>query len=173
MKNKHPYVTWAEKTIETFIKENKKIEPEEELNNELFLIKRGCFVSIHGENDSLRGCIGTIEPVEINLAYEIRNNALSAAFHDPRFPPIRDHEISFLNITVDVLSKPEIINSYTELNPKKYGVIISKGYRKGLLLPNLPGVDSVEKQIQIAKNKAGLFECDDVDIYRFLSERYY
>ena len=115
------------------------------------------FVSLH-KDGRLRGCIGTIEPVRGCIAEEIIENAISAATRDPRFPPVQENELDALEISVDVLSSPEKINSKDELDVKRYGVIVSKGRRRGLLLPNLDGVDTVDRQVAIALQKAGLSE---------------
>ncbi len=136
-----------------------------------------CFVSIHMQDnsDSLRGCIGTIEPCYKNLFKEIISNAISASSKDYRFSPLSIDELENIKISVDVLTKPEKINSIEQLNVKKYGIIVSDGqYKKGVLLPNLDSVDTVEKQINIVKQKAGIYKLnnDELDIYRFLSTRY-
>ena len=128
---------------------------------------RGAFVSIH-ENGDLRGCIGTIAPVQKALYLEIIANAISASTRDPRFPPITVKELPDLEISVDVLGEAEEIPSEDYLDVKRYGVIVSKGRRRGLLLPDLEGVDNVETQVAIAKMKAGIREEDtDVVLERF------
>ncbi|HEX3047831.1 MAG TPA: AmmeMemoRadiSam system protein A, partial [Bacillota bacterium] len=131
----------------------------------------GTFVSIkkHGE---LRGCIGTTEPTQGNVIGEVRENAISAATKDPRFDPITEDELADLVYNVDLLKPPEPIISSSELDPLKYGVIVSKGYRRGLLLPNLEGVETVEQQISIAKQKAGIGTAESVDLERFEVVRY-
>lgn len=136
--------------------------------------RKGCFVSIH-EKGELRGCIGTIMPVRESLFIEIMENGIAAATQDSRFMPLTEEELDKIDISVDVLSEPEKINSLAELDHKKYGVIVAKGMRKGVLLPNLEGVDSWEEQLTIAKSKAGLssFSNSEIEIYRFCSERYY
>ncbi|HEX2953307.1 MAG TPA: AmmeMemoRadiSam system protein A [Bacillota bacterium] len=134
--------------------------------------RAGVFVSIkkHGE---LRGCIGTIEPVQKNVESEIRANAVSAAFRDPRFNPIDEDELDDLVYSVDLLNPPEPIDDISDLDPNRYGVIVSRGGRSGLLLPNLEGIDSAEEQVAIAKRKAGIATDEDVDLQRFTVERYY
>ena len=122
---------------------------------ELLGRRAGTFVSIH-KNGSLRGCIGTISPTCSCIAEEIARNAVSASTQDPRFPAIRPEELDDLEISVDVLGETEHISSPDELDVKRYGVIVTKGIRRGLLLPNLDGVDTVEDQIDIALRKAGL-----------------
>lgn len=135
-----------------------------------------CFVSIHLDDGSLRGCIGTIQPKEENLYLEIISNAVAAATHDTRFTKIKPEELGGLEISVDVLSKPWLVKSIDELDPKKLGVIVSDGnYSRGVLLPDIEGVDTVEHQISIAKRKAGLanFETSALKVYAFTSTRYY
>jgi AmmeMemoRadiSam system protein A len=131
----------------------------------------GVFVSIkkHGE---LRGCIGTIEPSRPNVEDEIRANAISAAFHDPRFDPICEEELGDLVYSVDILMPAEPISGLEELNPKTYGVIVRQGGRTGLLLPDLDGVESAEVQVEIARRKAGIRPEEEVELYRFRVDRY-
>ena len=125
------------------------------------------FVSLH-KDGMLRGCIGTIQAVKRNIAEEIVENGISAATKDPRFSPVRPEELEALEISVDVLGKPEMIRSKEELDVKRYGVIVTKGFRRGLLLPNLDGVDTVEQQLSIALRKAGLSEREkDFEMERF------
>jgi AmmeMemoRadiSam system protein A len=133
--------------------------------------KAGVFVSIH-KGEDLRGCIGTIGPTEENIAKEIVQNAVSAATKDPRFPPVSPDELNELNYKVDVLTEPEPIQSPDQLDPKKYGVIVEAGWRRGLLLPDLEGVDSVDYQIEICRAKAGIGQKEPVKLYRFEVKRY-
>ncbi|MEZ5082000.1 MAG: AmmeMemoRadiSam system protein A [Bacteroidales bacterium] len=138
--------------------------------------RRGCFVSLHLKDGSLRGCIGTIEPVEKNLLNEIKRNALSAAFRDSRFEPLREDEFGDLEISVDVLSVPEQIESPNDLDPAIYGVIVSDGsYHRAVLLPFIEGIDTVEKQLNVVKRKAGLERksWDELTIFRFTTKRYH
>ena len=123
-------------------------------------------MSIH-KHGRLRGCIGTILPVTESLAKEIIDNAVSAAVRDPRFDPVRPDELPWLELSVDVLEAPEPIGSPAELDVKRYGVIVTNGRRKGLLLPDLEGVDTVEDQIAIAKRKAGIGPNEPVELERF------
>ncbi|HHU12122.1 MAG TPA: AmmeMemoRadiSam system protein A [Clostridiaceae bacterium] len=131
----------------------------------------GCFVTLH-KHGALRGCIGTIEPVRANLAAEIFDNARSAALRDPRFEPVRPAELADLTISVDVLGEPEKIKSPSELDVKRYGVIVSSGHYRGLLLPNLDGIDTVEEQIEIARQKAGIPRGMPYELSRFEVCRY-
>ena len=140
---------------------------------ELLYRQAGVFVSIH-KNGSLRGCIGTISPTCSSIAREIAQNAVSASTKDPRFSAIRPSELDELEITVDVLGETEKISSPDQLDVKRYGVIVSKGRRRGLLLPNLDGVDTVEEQIGIALQKAGLdTDEENYELERFEVVRHY
>lgn len=133
---------------------------------------KSCFVSIKTKNGDLRGCIGTLSPVQESLDKEIIANAVSASTRDPRFPPMTKDELSNVVFSVDILSEAEPIESITQLNPKMYGVIVSKGYRRGVLLPDLEGIDTAEQQVQIAAMKAGLYDLDGVKLERFTVTRY-
>ncbi len=161
------YVRLARNTIENYIKDRKIISVPDSLPPEMLTEKAGAFVSLHIDGD-LRGCIGTISPVADCVAEEIISNAISASTRDPRFSPVRPEELPFLEYSVDVLKEPEKISSPDELDVKKYGVIVTKGMRRGLLLPNLDGVDTISEQISIAKQKAGIsVSDDDVELERF------
>ena len=119
------------------------------------------------EEGQLRGCIGTIQAVQPSIAEEIIRNAISASTEDPRFQPIQAKELDKLAISVDVLGSMEEIDSPGQLDAKRYGVVVTKGRRRGLLLPNLEGVDTVEEQIAIAKQKAGIGYGEEVRLERF------
>ena len=134
--------------------------------------KAGVFVSLH-KGDSLRGCIGTFMPTRDNLALEIIQNAISAAQEDPRFPPVRKEELRDLDISVDVLFPPEKVDGIEELDAKKYGVIVKAGYKRGLLLPDLDGVDTPAQQIQICRMKGGIGEKEPVELFRFEVKRHH
>ncbi len=134
--------------------------------------QRACFVSIKKKNGELRGCIGTLSPFHASLDMEIIANAVSSSTRDPRFPPMTKDELDGVIFSVDVLSEPETIKGIEQLDPKKYGVIVSKGYRRGVLLPDLEGVDTSEQQVQIAAMKAGLYDLDGIMLERFTVERY-
>ena len=162
-----PYVQLARKTVENYILHRVMIEVPEDLPSELYTRRAGAFVSIH-EHGKLRGCIGTIAPVQDSLAQEIIANAVSASTRDPRFDAIRADELPWLEISVDVLGEAEPVSSAAELDVRRYGVIVTKGRKRGLLLPDLDGVDTVEQQIAIAKSKAGIAEWDKkVELQRF------
>jgi len=131
----------------------------------------GVFVSLK-KSGSLRGCIGTVYPTRGNLAEEIAANAVSAARNDPRFPPVNREELPDLSISVDILSAMERIRKISELDPKKYGVLVRSGSRSGLLLPDLEGVNTVDDQLAIVRKKAGIASGEPVELYRFTVTRY-
>jgi len=162
----------ARQTIEAFVREKKVISAPEKLS-ELLNQRAACFVSIKTLDGDLRGCIGTIEPEKNTLAEELIANAISAATRDPRFPPVRADELSNLNYSVDVLLQPELVR-LEDLDPNVYGVIVEdlNGVRRGLLLPNLEGIDTAAKQVEIASRKAGIPPGTEVKLWRFRSERY-
>ena len=172
--NSSPYVRLAHATIEKYVRTHGRLnlnEYEGELPPEALNDKAGAFVSIH-KNGMLRGCIGTIGPVEDSIAEEIISNGISAVSRDPRFQPVREDELGLLEINVDVLGKPEYIDGPDQLDVKRYGVIVSCGSRRGLLLPDLEGIDTVEDQINIAMRKGGITPSDDYRLQRFEVVRY-
>jgi len=164
------FVALARETIEEYVNLGRvktapsPIPPEMEM-------RAGAFVSLH-RFGRLRGCIGTIEPCQPNLAMEVIHNAISASTQDPRFEPVTEDELEDLTISVDVLSRPEPVAALDELDPKKYGVIVESGWRKGLLLPDLEGVDTVEEQVGIAMQKAGIRVGEPIQLYRFQVTRH-
>ena len=160
------YVKLAKKTIFEYIKNHNTIEVPNDLSKELLEEKHGVFVSIH-KFDHLRGCIGTILPVTENVATEIIRNAIAAATQDPRFNEISEDELDYLEINVDVLTKPEDIESKDLLDPKKYGVIVMTRYKRGLLLPDIEGIDDVDTQIAIAKQKGNITDDEEIKLQRF------
>lgn len=166
------YVRLARHTIETYIRSGHKPLVNETIPVEMLNSKAGVFVSIK-EDGRLRGCIGTIQPVQDCIAKEIIENAVSASTRDPRFSPIEKSELDRLSISVDVLGDTEKISSPDQLDVKRYGVVVTKGHRRGLLLPNLDGVDTIEDQIRIAKQKAGIKDAETVELERFEVVRHF
>lgn len=160
------YVQLARRTIEEYVRTGRRIAVPEGLPKEMYENRAGVFVSIKKEG-RLRGCIGTIQAVRGSIAEEVIENAVSASSKDPRFSPIEPKELDTLSISVDVLGDTEEIESSDQLDVRRYGVVVTKGYRRGLLLPNLDGVDTVEEQIAIAKQKAGIKEQEEVRLERF------
>ena len=161
-----PYVRLARASLESYIRDHRRIDVPADLPEEMLKKRAGVFVSIH-EHQRLRGCIGTIAPVTGSIAEEILRNAISASTEDPRFEPIRKEELDFLEINVDVLGEPEPISGLEELDVKRYGVIVSRGRRRGLLLPDLDGVDTPAQQVSIARRKAGIGPDEEVELERF------
>ena len=175
MSNVHPYVKLARMTVERLL--NGEAPPVSgavaESDVELWNKERACFVSIKTLTGALRGCIGTIVPTQSGLDREIIANATAASTRDPRFPPMTAPELKETTFSVDVLSLPEPVSDRGELDPSVWGVIVSQGLRRGVLLPDLEGVDTVEEQLRIAAQKAGIREIDSgVMIERFRVDRY-
>jgi AmmeMemoRadiSam system protein A len=175
MSESHPLVKLARETIKSYV--TRKTTPKQlpDLAPELQR-QAGAFVTIH-RHGQLRGCIGTIQPTCDNVAEEVIQNAISAATRDPRFPPIRPDELEDLDVKVDVLSEPEEIRGLDELDPKRYGLIVqseSHPWKRGLLLPDLEGIETVEKQVYWTRyHKAGITDPKEpVKMYRFEVKRY-
>jgi AmmeMemoRadiSam system protein A len=192
----HPLVFLAKSSVENYILEKKIISPPEDLTKEFLRKKAGTFVTIE-KNGELRGCIGTYLPTRENIAEEIIHNAISAATEDWRFGPVQKEELPYLSYTVYILSEPELVKDISNLDPKKYGIIVKtvpilanfhefeheysrmdvvfNGHfvpKTGVLLPDLEGVDTVEKQIFIACQKAGIDpQRERFLIYRFTAEK--
>jgi AmmeMemoRadiSam system protein A len=183
----HPLVILAKQAVETFIKEGKIIKPPENLPEEFLKKRAGTFVTIE-KNGELRGCIGTYLPIRESIAKEVIHNAIAAATEDWRFGPVQKEELPYLSYTVYILGEPELVKDISELDPKKYGVIVKSipispsgdvifdGHfvpKTGVLLPDLEGVDTVEKQIFIACQKAGIDpQKERFLIYRFTAEKF-
>ena len=174
-KELHPIVRLAKDTVESYIKQQKipnteDLIPSSDLTPEM-KERAGVFVSIKKFGE-LRGCIGTFEPTKENVAEEIISNAISSATRDPRFPPVTASELDDLEYSVDILTEPEPVMDINLLDHNEYGVIVESGWRKGLLLPDLEGVDSVEEQIAICRLKAGISMDEPIKLYRFQVRRY-
>ena len=167
-----PLVRLARETVEQYVTEREIPDMPDWATEEMKQCRAGVFVSIHKEG-RLRGCIGTFLPTRENIAREIISNAVSASTRDPRFDPIRPDELKWLEINVDVLSAPEPIESKAELDVKRYGVIVSSGSRRGLLLPDLEGVDTVDEQVEIAMRKGGISPKDRISLQRFEVVRHF
>ena len=171
----HPLVKLAKETVEKYIQEGITINPPLDLPQEFLASKAGVFVTIT-KNKKLRGCVGTFLPTQENIAKEVIHSAIAAATEDYRFEPINRDELPQLNYEVSILSEPEKIKDLSELNPKKYGIIVQSAqnpFKKGLLLPDLEGVDTIEKQISIAAQKGGIDLRDEkIIIYRFTVKKY-
>jgi AmmeMemoRadiSam system protein A len=170
MKEQHsPLVELAKAAVESYVRDKKVLKPEnisEEMKG-----KAGAFVSIK-KHGNLRGCIGTFEPTKSNIAEEIISNAISSAMADYRFSPITAAELDDLTYSVDILTQPEPVADMGELDPKKYGVIVESGFKRGLLLPDLEGVSTAAEQIRICKVKAGIAADEPIKLYRFEVRRF-
>jgi len=183
----HPLVSLAKETIEIYIKEGKMISVPKDFPEEFLKKRAGTFVTIE-KNGNLRGCIGTYLPTRINITEEIIQNAIAAATEDYRFGPVREKELPHLSYIVYILNEPELVKNISELDPKKYGIIVKtfpispKGNvvfnghvipKTGLLLPDLKGIDTIEKQISIACQKGGINpQREKILIYKFTVEKY-
>ncbi len=164
--NEDSYVRLARLSLETYLQTGKRATLPENLPQEMTKKRAGAFVSLK-KYGQLRGCIGTIEPVTGSVAEEILRNAVSAGTEDPRFSPVTQEELRDLVYSVDVLAEPEPIDSIDELDVKRYGVIVTSGYKCGLLLPNLEGVDTPEQQVSIAMQKANIRKGESCSLERF------
>lgn len=158
----------ARKTVEEYISTGNILNPEniqiENYNNE----QAGVFVTLK-INGNLRGCIGTISPTQENIINETIINAVSASTRDPRFNPVRDNELENITYSVSLLMPPEYIESKDDLNPHEYGVIVESGYKRGLLLPRLETINTVDEQLYHAMMKAGIRQGEPIKLYRFRS----
>ncbi|MFA5867738.1 MAG: AmmeMemoRadiSam system protein A [Actinomycetota bacterium] len=163
-------VRLAKETVEAYVRDCRIMDLPADIPSSS-AAPRGVFVSIK-EEGCLRGCIGTIEPQQESAAAEIIQNAISAAVGDPRFIPVTEDELDSLEYSVDILGLPEPIKSTAELDTAIYGLIVEARGRKGLLLPDIEGVDSVEEQLSICRRKAGLTPGEEVKMYRFTVTRY-
>lgn len=165
----HPVVQLARETVERYVLDGRtpavgELAPE-------MTGRAGVFVSLH-KHGELRGCIGTLEPTQDNVAEEIIANAVASATKDPRFPPVAPLELDDLEYSVDILGEPEPVADISELDPERYGVIVESGVRRGLLLPDLEGVDTAEEQIRICRLKAGVSSDEPVSLWRFEVRRF-
>jgi AmmeMemoRadiSam system protein A len=160
------FVRLARLSLETYVRSGKRLARPDELPAELTERRAGVFVSLK-KDGRLRGCIGTIAATTADVASEIIQNAVSAGTGDPRFEPVRENELDSLVYSVDVLGDPEPIATATDLDPKRYGVIVRKGARCGLLLPNLEGIDRAQEQVEIALRKGGIAPTEHYSLERF------
>ena len=183
-KSEDEYVRLARLAVENYVRTKGRLRIEGgavlcssgsermELSEDLLKNRAGVFVSLK-KDGMLRGCIGTIAPVRESIAQEIAHNAVSAASSDPRFSEVTEDELSSLVYSVDILSSPEKISSKEALDVKRYGVIVTKGNRRGLLLPNLETVNTVDEQIEIACKKGGIDKSENPELERFEVVRHY
>lgn len=160
----------AKRVVESYVREG-RVPDVSDAPEELKDRRAGVFVCLKSGGE-LRGCIGTIQPAEEDIAAEIRSNAISSATRDPRFPPVTASELDFLSYSVDVLGEPEDIPDISHLDPSEYGVIVRSGGRSGLLLPDLEGIETAEEQVRIAMMKAGIQPGEPVRLQRFKVTRH-
>ncbi|MGH9882875.1 MAG: AmmeMemoRadiSam system protein A, partial [Pyrinomonadaceae bacterium] len=162
----------AREAVETYVRKGENVSPA--LGASPILgAHAACFVSIKTINGELRGCIGTIEPAEDNLAEELVINAIGAATRDPRFHPVAPEELANLRYSVDVLSPHEPAR-FEDLDPHIYGVIVEdeSGLRRGLLLPDIEGIETAQQQVEIAARKAGIPTGTPLRLSRFRVDRF-
>ena len=165
----HPMIELAKEAVEKYVRD-KEIARPRKLTPEM-KEKAGVFVSLH-KRGQLRGCLGTFQPTRKNVAEEIVTNAISSATRDYRFSPVIPSELPELTYKVDLLTRPELIENKNDLDPRRYGVLVEYGNKRGILLPDLPGVDSIDQQIEIASAKGGILPDEPVKIYRFEVRRF-
>lgn len=175
MNRSHRLVELARRTIEEWVTCRVEIDPPELLEGEMAR-RAGAFVTIH-KHGQLRGCIGTIQAAHENVAREVIENAIAAASRDPRFHAVEEHELKDLDVKVDVLGEPEPVGGVEDLDPKRYGLIVQSlrhPWKRGLLLPDLEGIDTAEKQLHWTRyHKAGITDPDEpVQLFRFEVKRY-
>ena len=168
---RHPLVRLARDAVEAFVRERRVLEPAS-LPSEGLPQHAACFVSLKMADGLLRGCIGSVDPVKPDLPREVVRNAIDAATRDPRFLPVNPEELSHLVYSVDVLAPPEPIEGLDELDPRRYGVIVRNGRRRGLLLPDIEGVDTAEQQVDIARSKALIAPDEPLEMWRFEVQRF-
>jgi len=168
-----PHAELARAAIEAWVNEGRKLSPREVRDNAGELAQRSAAFVCIKKQGQLRGCIGTFQPTRDTLAEEIAANAVSAACRDPRFPPVAADELASLEISVDVLGEPEPVDDVSRLDPARYGIIVKRGERVGLLLPDLEGVDTVEQQLEIARGKAGISPHEPIQLFRFTVDRFH
>ncbi|MDN5343073.1 AmmeMemoRadiSam system protein A [Oceanotoga sp. DSM 15011] len=173
MREKHFFCQYAREIIQNYIIKNEIQDIRYKYFQKEFEDNYSCFVTLHTLEDELRGCIGTIIPQYKNLYEEIKHNSILASIKDYRFPPLKEEELNNIYISIDILTPLKKIENIKELDPVKYGIMVEHDYKKGVLLPNLDGINTIEDQIRIAKLKAGLNYDEKVDIYSFETKRYF
>lgn len=167
----HLFIRLAYQAIETYLTSGQITASPQPLPAELAQ-PGAVFVSLHLADGRLRGCRGTTAPTQPNLAEAIIHTAIASASDDPRFPPMRAEELPGLQVKVDVLSPMEPVTDLSQLDEKIYGVFIQSGYNHALLLPDIPSVDSVARQLELVRRKAGLSPAEPAELYRFTVTRY-
>ena len=161
------FCTLARQALTEYLSDGNRIEPHHKAG-----FQAGCFVTLHDAHGELRGCIGTIEPRYFDLGDEIVSNAISAGTKDPRFPAVTAPELAELTIEVSVLQPPQPVQSLEELDPRRYGVVVRNGARRGVLLPDIEGVDTVAYQLAITRRKARIGPDEPIEIEKFVVDKY-
>ena len=171
----------ARQSIQYYLKTGQYLSLSKDLPKDFFESRQACFVSLHlKKNHRLRGCIGTFLPAYKNTAEEIVRNAVAAATQDPRFPPVRPKELPDIEISVDLLSTPEEITNHfkfgnpipSAIDPKTKGLIVSTEFgQRGLLLPDIEGVDTPQQQLEICFQKGGISQAETVRLETFKVKR--
>ena len=172
--NPHPFVCLARDAIALYVESRQVITPLESCYEQFEILRRqsGVFVTLK-KSGELRGCMGTLEPACANMALEIIENAISAAFRDPRFCSVNTDEVADLSISIDVVKPLERVLCMTDLNPSCYGVVVRQGMRRGLLLPGITEITSVEAQVAIAREKGAIGKDENIELFRFEVDRYH
>lgn len=133
---------------------------------------RALFVTLYAADGGLRGCVGHLAPIEATLHQEVASTAVMAATEDPRFPELEAPELVGLRIEVDVLGPSEAVEGTDSLDPVRFGVVVSSGIRRGVVLPGVSGVDTVAQQLEVAMHRAGIGPLEPLRIERFEVERH-
>jgi AmmeMemoRadiSam system protein A/AmmeMemoRadiSam system protein B len=167
---RHPLVRLARDAVEAFVRDRRVLEPPS-LSLEGLPDRAACFVSLKTTDGAIRGCIGSVQPQKPDLPREVVRNAIDAATIDPRFSPVSDDELASLVYSVDVLSDPESIAGLGDLDPRRYGVVVQSEHRRGLLLPDIEGVETAEEQVAIARSKALIGPDEPLTLWRFEVKR--
>jgi len=167
--NSHPLVELAQEAILEYLS-RRIVMPLPVSLAEIFAQPAGAFVCLK-KNGQLRGCVGTYQPARSTVGEEVIHNAIASATRDPRFSPVTLPELKEIDCSVDVLSIP-VPTSAHELDPRRFGILVVQGPKRGLLLPDLDGIQTAEHQIREAKQKAGIFTDEPVELYSFTVERY-
>jgi hypothetical protein len=167
----HPLVRLARQAIQAYVETGQVIDPPGTPEYQA-PFHPGVFVSIHNKTGELRGCVGTFHTTEQFLSEQVIKSAVSACSRDPRFAAVEPWELPLIDVKVDVLSPFEPVDSADQLDVKHYGLMVESGWKRGLLLPDIPGVADVQQQIEIAAMKAGLRRHESFQMYRFTVQRY-
>jgi MEMO1 family protein len=163
----------ARKTISSYVTSG--TVPDFNITDPVLKEKRGVFVTLNKEQQ-LRGCIGYIMPIE-PLYVAVSKMAVESATGDPRFPPVTENELAKLEIEISVLSVPERIHNPDDIILGTHGVIVRKGGRGGVFLPQVAVETGWSKEQflnELCSQKAGLPEDawkeKDIELYIFSAQ---